>query len=274
MQLRPIRLADLGRAGERDLVDARMAYERGAGAFAVAGDDVHRARREAGFHDQLGQAQRRERRFLGGLEHDRAAAGERRRDLPHRHQQREVPRDDRADDADCLAPRHGRVLDAGREGDRHVERGAFDLRRPAGHVADPLRIRADLEHAREHQQLAVVQRFEARELLAVLLDQVGQAQHQQLTLRRQHVLPFGGFEGGAGRTYGGVDVLGLCVGHAGDLLAGARVVDGQRLARACLDPLAADEHLAADRPELGTFGGYVHVHRCLLFDLRAGKNQG
>ncbi len=49
------RLADLGRAGERDLVDAGMVDERGAGA-AVARDDVDDAGR------QLRLAQRRRRR--------------------------------------------------------------------------------------------------------------------------------------------------------------------------------------------------------------------
>ena len=46
--------------------------------------------------DQLRQPQRRERRLLGGLEHHGVAAGERRAELPGRHQQREVPRDDLA----------------------------------------------------------------------------------------------------------------------------------------------------------------------------------
>ena len=42
------RLADVGRAGEGDLVDAGMAHERGAGV-ARAGDDVDDARRQLGL---------------------------------------------------------------------------------------------------------------------------------------------------------------------------------------------------------------------------------
>ncbi len=42
------RLADLGRAGEGDLVDAGMVDERGAGR-AVAGDDVDHAGRQVGL---------------------------------------------------------------------------------------------------------------------------------------------------------------------------------------------------------------------------------
>ena len=47
--------------------------------------------------------QRRQRRRLGRLEHDRVAGGERRADLPDRHHQRVVPGRDLADDADRLA---------------------------------------------------------------------------------------------------------------------------------------------------------------------------
>jgi len=50
--------------------------------------------------DQAPKAQRRHRRLLGGLQYDRAARGERWRDLPRRHQEREIPRNDLANDAD------------------------------------------------------------------------------------------------------------------------------------------------------------------------------
>ena len=52
------RLADLGRAGEGDLVDAGMAGQRVADDRARAGDDVEDAVREAGLGGQLGQAER------------------------------------------------------------------------------------------------------------------------------------------------------------------------------------------------------------------------
>ena len=49
--------ADLGRAGEGDLVDARMGRQRRAGRFAQAGNDVDHARGEARLLDQLAQPQ-------------------------------------------------------------------------------------------------------------------------------------------------------------------------------------------------------------------------
>ena len=66
-------LADFGRAGEGDLVDVRMRGERGAGGFAVAGNDVHDAIGNAGFLNQFAEAERRERSLLGGLQHDRCS---------------------------------------------------------------------------------------------------------------------------------------------------------------------------------------------------------
>jgi hypothetical protein len=93
--------ADLGRTGERDLVDVGMVDDR-LPRFAVTGEDVEHPRRQPSLVRDLGEAERSERCKLGGLEDDRAAGRERWRDLPGEHQQREVPRDDLADDADAL----------------------------------------------------------------------------------------------------------------------------------------------------------------------------
>ena len=49
---------------------------------------------------EFGEQQRGERGELGGLQHHRVAERERRRDLPGQHQQRKIPRNDLADDAD------------------------------------------------------------------------------------------------------------------------------------------------------------------------------
>ena len=64
------------------------------------------------------------------------AGRERRAELPGRHQQREVPRDDLPDHADRLLARVGEELRPGRgdAGDR--DRVALDLRRPARHVVE------------------------------------------------------------------------------------------------------------------------------------------
>jgi hypothetical protein len=64
--------------------------------LAVAGDDVdHAGGRPASVAD-LGEQERGQRGVLGRLEDDGVAAGQRGRDLPGQHQQREVPGDDLA----------------------------------------------------------------------------------------------------------------------------------------------------------------------------------
>ena len=96
-----IGLADLRRAGEGHLVDARVLDQR-APRVAGAGDDVDDAGGQLGLLADLGEGQRGERRRLGRLQDDGVAAGQRRRDLPRQHQQREVPGDDLAGHAERL----------------------------------------------------------------------------------------------------------------------------------------------------------------------------
>ena len=94
-------LADFRGAGEGDLLDAGM-VDDGRARFRSAGHDVDDALRHAGALADLGEQDGGQRREFGRLQHHRAAGGQRRRDLPGQHQQREIPRDDLADDADGL----------------------------------------------------------------------------------------------------------------------------------------------------------------------------
>ena len=74
-------LADLGRSGKRNLVDAGMAHH-GAAHLGVAGDDVDHTRRNSGFHRQFTEAQRSKRSLAGRLQHHGIAAGQRRTEFP------------------------------------------------------------------------------------------------------------------------------------------------------------------------------------------------
>jgi hypothetical protein len=159
--------ADLGRAGERDLVDERVGDERGA-RRPVAGDDVEHAGGQPGLERQGGEPQRAQRRLLGRLEDDGVAGRERGPELPRRHEQRVVPRHDLTADADGLAGRVGEERAVGR-----VDR-AVQLRRPARVVPQDRRGPADVPAGLE-DRLAVVARLERAELLGVLVDQVREA---------------------------------------------------------------------------------------------------
>ncbi len=69
------------------------------------GDDVDDARRDVGvLGDEAAEQRRVERRVGCRLEDDRVAGGERLPELVDRDLERVVPRHDRADDADRLAP--------------------------------------------------------------------------------------------------------------------------------------------------------------------------
>ena len=74
-----------------------MGHDPLADRDAVAGDDVQHAGRDRVLR-QLDEAEQRERRLLGRLQHLDVAGGERRRHLPDRHHQRVVPGRDPADD--------------------------------------------------------------------------------------------------------------------------------------------------------------------------------
>ena len=110
-----------------------VAHDPRADGLAVAGDHVEHAGRED-VGRELGQAQRRQRRLLGGLEHPTLPAASAGRDLPDRHHQRVVPGRDLADDADRLAADHGRVA-------AHVlaGRAALEHARGAGEEAQVVR---------------------------------------------------------------------------------------------------------------------------------------
>ena len=79
----------------------------------------------------------RGRGLLGGLEHHAIAGGERGRQLPHRHQDGEIPRDDLADDAERLVEMvgDGVVVDLGNAslpGHGRSRRSSGNDRWPAG----------------------------------------------------------------------------------------------------------------------------------------------
>ena len=153
--------AGRGRAGERQMLDARMRGERRAGLAAEPGDDVERAFGEADPRRELGDAQERQAGVLGRLHDARIAGGERSADRAAEDLQRIVPRDDVARDAVRLAPRQHRV--AGRIRNRL----ARELVGGAAVELEVARARRDIG-ARLAQRLAAVARLDQRELVGVI----------------------------------------------------------------------------------------------------------
>ena len=159
-------LADFGRAGEADEAHGGMFAQHLADRRRIAGEDVEHALRHAGLFGERHQRQRGQRRFIGGLEHHGAAGGERRRDFSGDHRAREIPRRDRAADADRLLDREQpRIRPLGRNG------FAIDA---AGFLGEEFDIgAADIDLAeRFRQRLALLRGQDQREVLAVGDDQV------------------------------------------------------------------------------------------------------
>ena len=106
------------------------------------------------------------------------------------------------------------------------------------------------QHA-EHAQLvaagardrrAHVDRVELRQLLKILLDQVGEPEQHVLPLEWPYLAPRS-LEGAAGGGYRTVDVLGVALGDGGEQFAGRWIMSLELLARGGIDPFAVDQHL-------------------------------
>ncbi len=196
-----------------------------AAGVAGAGDDVDDAGGQVGLLADLGEQQRRQRRGLGGLQHHGVATRQRRRDLPRQHQQREVPRDDLAGDAERL-----------RVG---AEPGPRELVGPPGVVEEVGGDERDVDVARLLDRLAVVDGLEHGELAGPLLDDPGDAVEVLPALGTRQLRPRR--EAAAGGGHGAVDVDGVRLGHVGEDLLGRRAhgLEGRPARR--VDELPADE---------------------------------
>ena len=95
-------LPDLDAAGEGDDLDRLVGEHLVEDRRAVAGDDCERVGGIAGLEHGPGEPERRQRRLLGRLEHDRRAGGDRRRELVRHLVERMVERRDRRHEPDRL----------------------------------------------------------------------------------------------------------------------------------------------------------------------------
>ena len=185
--------------------------------------DVEDAVRDARLGEQLGDVDRRGRVLLGRLEDERVPARERGRPHPHGHHRGEVERRDPGDDAERLADRVD--VDAGRG---LLGELALEQRRDAAAELDHLEPARDLAH-RVGEDLAVLGGEEAREVVAVLVDELADAEEELGAARERERAPGG--EGAPRGLDGGVDLLDGREVDGARLLAGRGVVDRAAAAR-------------------------------------------
>ena len=98
--------SDLGRPGEGDLGGERM-IDHQCASFGSAGDDVDHTGWESGILQDRCELERSDRCRFGGFDYYRIAGGEGWRDFPCQHQEREIPWDHLADDAEWREPATG-----------------------------------------------------------------------------------------------------------------------------------------------------------------------
>jgi len=239
--LPPHSSAHLRRPGERDEIDVHVASKRLAGRLAEAGHHLEDPIRHACLRCELGEAQRGERGLLRRLQNDAVPGRERGPDLPARHQQREVPRHDCADDAERLAYEHDDVVRPGRS-DLVV-----DLVDRLPVVRDALGRERDVHAPRVADRLAHVERLEERELVTVLANELGEADENALPLFRCEPRPDTRLECRARTAHGAVDVLHIACRNRRDHASGAGADAVERLPRGRVDVHAVDEGLRANR---------------------------
>ncbi|MNV76428.1 hypothetical protein D3C71_1697800 [compost metagenome] len=117
-----------------------------------------------------------------------------------------------------------------------------------------MRAGAHFQPLGDAQELAVVQRFQAGQFGAVLLQQVGQLQQQPFTAGGQHVVPGARGERAARGLHRQIHLHGAGIRLMRDDLPGGRVVDGDRLALPLVHRLAVDQHEFPDRAQFRAVG--------------------
>ena len=210
-----------------------MRREGAAGAPSGAVHDVDDAGRNARLQGQCGEPVGGQRCQLRRLRHATIPRGDGRSDLPGQKVQRQVPGRDQPGDAEGLPDgvvERPIVRDvAGRFGVQDRRRKEAKVQDGPGHV----------HPAGERDRLPAVFRFEPRQLVEVLLDELGHPDQEP-----------GSFFGGcpaprlerAGRGGdGGIDVLGAAFGDLGDDLPRRRVDVRKVASRAGRPELAIDE---------------------------------
>src|SRR5579875_2228203 len=208
-----------------------MSRERSARCLPEARYDVDNSIRNPGFLNEFTQFQGGERRLFCWFENDGATRRQSWSQFPGRHQEREVPGND--------IP--------------------FDLGCPARHIPEQIDGEGNIGDTGNRQGFAVIQRFELRELLAVLLNEIGQPGNAATSLRGTHLAPGALIEGFACGSHGPMDIFGPSLGHMSHHLTRSGIVNLEGFARGGIYPLAINQHLTSFTDKLLNFRCDLHL---------------
>ncbi len=184
----------------------------------------------SGFLENLGQMHRGDAGGLGRLQHAGVPAGEGGRELPRRHQKREIPRNDLPRDAERLR--------------RPAGKRVAQLIRPAGVVEEVRRHQRQIDVAAFLDRLAAIHRLHDGQLARLLLDQPRDAVEILPALATRHFAP-DVLVSRARRLHGTIDIMRVALGDLGQLLFRRGIDGGEILPRMRRDEFAVDEVLIA-----------------------------
>ena len=197
-----------------------MVGERRATFLAESRQHVEHARGQE-FLTYFSEHQHAQRRILCGLQDERVAGAKRGADLESSQQDRRVPRDDGADNAERLTPRVAQNMLA--EGDRF----ALEFAAQAAEVADDLDCGLCLRACLGAKRVPGLERNRARQLLDPRLKRIGNPREKAPALARNRARPGGK---GIGRSlHCARDVLGAPSGDLGDRAPVGRILDLEHL---------------------------------------------
>ena len=231
------RLARLRLARERNLVDAGVLGHGAADEGAGTGNDVERPGWQARLGHQLPEHQRGQRRHRGRLQNDGVAERQRRSNLPHGLEEREVPRGDRADDTDRLAQRQQEgVLTAG-------ERVAIELVGIFAEVRKALGRGRHVDLGGLEDGLAVVLGLDLAEVVGAGEQELRRAHEDAAALSRLHRGPRAALEGPARGGDRPLQVVLARLRDLGERLSGRRIQCRKSPAAGGRDELPVDEEV-------------------------------
>ena len=126
----------------------------------------------------------------------------------------------------------------------------MDLVGPAGVIPHRGHGQRQVDVARVGQRLAVVERFQSRQLVDLVFDQVAELVDQPAALAGIHPRPRTAVEGLAGGSHGRLHVSRVALGHARNRLFGGRVDRFEGASASRRHPLAANKALRLADPHL------------------------
>ncbi len=170
------------RAGKGDLGDVGMRGQRLARLFAVAVHHVQHAGRQQVLN-QFNKQRNAQRRLLSWFQHHAVARTQRRRQLPRRHQQREVPGDNLRHHAQWFMEMIG--------GGKLINLSGRALLRPhaASEIAEMIHRQRHIGGQRFAHRLTVIPGLIHRHIFEVLLQPISDPEQCQRTLLRRRFTP-------------------------------------------------------------------------------------